>query len=1003
MNSKEIFIQLNKINFALSDLQNDDLNNYSDKDQKKINSQIDEIVFKLNRKKEIFNEFTTNGQSKIKKKIGLKQLSNFNQIEESYKITIEKTGQIIYDLSRKRRFSKWEGAIEQLTGYSNDEFQKVHFSSFVKLIHPGDKKSFTKIHKEALKKIGHYYIEYRIKRKDGNYIYIQDNGVYILGKDNELRILGAIADISNRRNTEQLLLAKERSYRLLKDIAILSNKAPTNEEVLRTAMATISGYTKWPVGHAIIIYNNKYHFKFPQSYWYPATSVRYNDMIKNGENSHIPELKPIHIKAIIEKKAIWVSNIESITNYNLGEKSIKLGLKSLMILPVFIAGEVVSLIEMFSKKIEIGDEYLPDIMEQIGVQLGIIIERKTVEEDLKKLSMAIEQNHASVVITDINGIIEYTNPKFTEVSGFSSEEAYGKKPGVLKSGLHNIDFYNQMWDTIKSGEIWQGEICNKKKNGQLYWEQMNISPIKNLKGEITHFVAVKDDITEKRQQAEELKHAKELAESANRSKSEFLANMSHEIRTPMNAVLGFSELLSTKIVDEQQRNYLESIKSSGKTLLTLINDVLDLSKVDAGQMILHNELIDPFLLFKDIEYLFSLKAKEKEIDFKIKTDLSLPIAIEIDEVRLRQIMINLIGNALKFTEKGFVTVTVQCKDRRSIENNDFIDIEIIVEDSGIGINKNFQEIIFMPFTQQDGQSTKKYGGTGLGLTITKRFVELLNGTILLESEPGKGSRFILLFKNVKASQQKLNATEINTINPHKIKFYPATILIADDVENNRKYLMGVLQDSGLKIIESQNGQETYELAELNRPQLIITDLKMPVFDGFELLQRLRNNPSLKQIPVIATTASASIEEHKKVQVHNFDGILIKPIQINDVFMELMRFLPHTIDVGEPIADSPENIAITAVADADIRTVKRILENDLYNIWKTFENQQPLSEVEDFAYMLRDLGKKYNLDILISFGNRLLTSINNFDVDAMLKTLKDYTRLLATFKVVNEEE
>jgi len=1003
MNPEEIIVQLKKIDSDLLRIQNVDLNNYSDKDFNKLDSKIDKLVLKLNHQKEIINEFKTKDEVKNNKKIGKNKQTNYSQIEERYKITIEKTGQIIYDLSRRKRFAKWEGAIEQLTGFSKDEFRTINFTSFIKLIHPGDKKIFTKIHREAQKKVDHYYIEYRIRKKDGKYIYIQDSGVYLLDQDNELCIVGAIADISNRRSTELLLLEKERSSRLLKDIAILSNKAPTNEEVLRTAMATISSYTKWPVGHAIVIYNNKYHFKLPQSYWFPPANGRFKDLILTGENSHIPELKPIHIKAIIEKKAIWISNLENINNYYLGEQALKLGLKSLMIIPIFIAGEVVSLIEMFSRKTEIGDEYLPDIMEQIGVQLGIIIERKTAEEDLKKLSMAIEQNHASVVITDIDGIIEYTNPKFTLVSGYSAEEAYGKKPGVLKSGLHNNDFYKHMWNTIKSGEIWQGEICNKKKNGQFYWEQVNISPIKNFKGEITHFVAVKDDITEKRQQAIELKQAKEIAESANRSKSEFLANMSHEIRTPMNAVLGFAELLSTKITDEQQRNYLESIKSSGKTLLTLINDVLDLSKVEAGQMILHNELIDPFLLFKDIEYLFSLKAKEKGLDFKIKTDLSLPIAIEIDEVRIRQIMINLIGNAIKFTEKGFVMVSVLCKDRRSIGNSDFVDIEIVVEDNGIGINKKFQEIIFMPFTQQDGQNTKKYGGTGLGLTITKRFVELLSGTISLESEPGKGSRFKVLLKDVKSSQQKLNATEINTIDPRKLKFFPSTVLIADDVDNNRKYMMGVLQDTGLKVIESQNGQETYDLAEIHKPQLIITDLKMPVFDGFELLRRLRNHPALKHIPVIATTASASVEEHKKVLVHNFDGILIKPIQINDVFMELMRFLPHTVDIEEQSNGSSENIAITAIADADIRTVKRILENDIYNIWKTFETQQPLSEVEDFAYTLRNLGKKYNLDILISFGNRLLTSINNFDVDTMLKTLKDYPRLLTTFNVVNEDE
>jgi PAS domain S-box-containing protein len=622
-----------------------------------------------------------------------------------------------------------------------------------------------------------------------------------------------------------------------------------------------------------------------------------------------------------------------------------------------------------------------------------------------------------IYLKDTHSKFIITNKTHAEHLGLSSaNDLIGKSDNDFYSKEFATKYLSDDKLVLESGNpLYDIEEVSIDSNGLRRWLSTSKIPVKNEKGETIGIFGIGRDITDRKLAQvllddkeksidfeNELRLAKEAAENANKAKSEFLANMSHEIRTPMNAILGFAELLSLKINDEQQRSYLDSIKSSGKTLLTLINDVLDLSKIDAGKMMMQKEYIDPFLLFKDLEYLFSLKAREKGLDFRVDTDLSLPIGIEMDEVRLRQIMINLIGNAVKFTDKGYVKVNVHCISQSVQDNFNFVDMEIIIEDSGIGFSKTFQKQMFRPFTQQDGQNTKKYGGTGLGLSITKRLIDLLNGTIELESEPGKGSIFKIIFKNLKTSGKKPDNTNLLTINPKWIKFKPATVVLADDVEVNRKYFVGILQDTNIKILESSNGPDTYELVLKIKPNIVITDLKMPGYDGFELLKRLRNNSDLMDIPVIATTASASIEEREKVNVHNFDGILIKPIQVNDVFMELMRILPHEIIEEKPNEDFYGNIAISAISDSDMRTAILILENDLTTVWKSFEVQQPLGEVEDFAYKLRDLGKNYNLDILISYGNRLLTSINNFDIDAMLKTLKEYPKLLATFKVINED-
>jgi len=935
----------------------------------------------------------------LEKKV-LERTAEISTSKERYRITIEKTGQVIYDYSLNSNTVSWRGAIKKVTGYTNEEFEKISANDFIKLIHPGDRETYITKRDEALNDLKSFYLEYRFKKKNGSFIYIQDNGVYISDHNEGLKMMGAIADISNRKFAEVLLKTQERSSRILKDITVKANEAKTAEEVLKSTMALISSYTYWPIGH-VIFYNNKYLLDKPKSLWYSSTPEKYSNLMKTYEKVDNLMMSPIHVKAMVDKKTQWIKNFKYKTDYPLCNEALKFGLESLIVFPVFISGEAVALIEFFSEQKVISDENMPYLLEQIGIQIGNTLERKITQEELIKLSSAVEQSHASIVITNTDGIIEYTNKKFTEVSGYPMEEILGKYPSIVKSGVHDKVFYKELWDTIKSGKIWQGEICNRKKSGLYYWEHVNISPIKNLNGAITHFVAVKDDVTYRKQAEEELKLAKDTAELASRSKSEFLANMSHEIRTPMNSILGFAELLNTKISDEQQRSYLDSIKGSGKSLLTLINDVLDLSKIEAGRMILHTELVDPFLLFKDIEYLFSLKAKEKGLDFSTELDGSLPIGFEVDEVRLRQIMINLLGNAIKFTDKGFVKAQVQCINKHALNNENYVDLKIEVKDSGIGINKEFQDVMFKPFTQQDGQSTKKYGGTGLGLTITKRLVELLNGSISLESEPGKGSCFTVLLKDIKTSHQKIDTTEIITIDPRKITFKPATILIADDVENNRKFLSSVLQDTGLTIIVSRDGLETYELAQVKKPDLIITDLKMPVLNGFDLLKKFRKNPQLKNIPVIATTASASIEERDRLKVHNFDGILIKPIQINDVFLELIRFLPHTISEEEPLADMPKNNNLKINSNKILNAVKPYLEKEYYNMWKTFENQQPLSEVEEFAYKIKDLGKKFNIEELVRFGNRLLTSINNFDIDTMLKILKEYPALAHSILNVNE--
>jgi len=363
-----------------------------------------------------------------------------------------------------------------------------------------------------------------------------------------------------------------------------------------------------------------------------------------------------------------------------------------------------------------------------------ITEQKLAQEKILKLSKGIEQSSSTIVITDLNGKIEYVNPAFSETTGYSEVDAIGQNPRVLKSGLMSVAFYQDLWKTISLGNVWRGELQNKKKDGSLYWEWATITAIKNDKGIITNFIAIKEDITERKKMQEELIEAKEKAEESDRLKSAFLSNMSHEIRTPLNSIIGFSELLGDPDFDQEQKNeFIQTIVDNGNNLLVIISDIMDFSMLEARQMKIRKEVISTKKLLNELVNDFSKKANKKGIKFRSDHSQNNPdIQIESDLYRIKQIFNNLIGNALKFTKQGFVEIGYQLKD-------DVVTFH--VKDTGIGIDPDYHQSIFERFRQVDLAKTRKYGGNGLGLAISKNLVELLGGTIWIESEPDKFSNF----------------------------------------------------------------------------------------------------------------------------------------------------------------------------------------------------------------------------------------------------------------------
>jgi signal transduction histidine kinase/DNA-binding response OmpR family regulator len=493
--------------------------------------------------------------------------------------------------------------------------------------------------------------------------------------------------------------------------------------------------------------------------------------------------------------------------------------------------------------------------------------------------------------------------------------------------------------------------------------------------------------------ARELEIARREAESASRAKSEFLANMSHEIRTPLNAILGFSQLMTSLVTDEKQLGYLESIKIAGKSLLTLINDILDLSKIEAGMMEIRNDAVNLALLFHEIEQIFAAKCLEKGIDFIVRVNDRIPPALNLDEIRLRQVLLNLVGNAVKFTDKGHVILTVNGVYKSSERKR--ADLVISVEDTGFGIPENQYGAIFESFRQQSVDISKKYGGTGLGLSICDKLVRMMKGEILVNSEEGSGSVFTVWFYDVEVSSAAPEKQTAEALDVDEIVFDDGRVLVVDDVESNRQVLSAFLSKTALKALMAENGQEGILLAQEFVPDIIFMDIKMPGIDGLEATRRLRETETFAKTPIIALTAMGKTPEFSQDQDPGFSGYLTKPIDLGSFFKELMRFLPF--QQRKRRNTDADTIELTALSTPIVRRAEliEVMESDITRqVAELKGGVMKISAVTDLGEQLIALGGSHGVSTLSSYGQRLLDYGQTFDIARIDKILARFPDLMA---------
>jgi PAS domain S-box-containing protein len=484
---------------------------------------------------------------------------------------------------------------------------------------------------------------------------------------------------------------------------------------------------------------------------------------------------------------------------------------------------------------------------------------------------------------------------------------------------------------------------------------------------------VKDRTIELEEANKTIVISKEKAEKAARIKTEFLANMSHEIRTPMNAVIGFSEILSKKVTDPVHKEFVNSIKSSGKTLLGIINDILDLSKLEAGKLEIQPEPVNINSLTNEIKTLFDIRAKEKNLDLIVEISKDIPEYLVLDELRIKQVLINLISNAIKFTIEGFVKLSIITEDIRENET----DIIISVKDSGIGISSEDRLKIFQAFHQKEGQITKDFGGTGLGLAISSQIVNLLKSEIKVESQLNEGSCFYFTLKNVVISKglpQKENKTELNI---DEIKFRGSKVLVVDDIEKNRTLIKTFLIDSNLKIFEAKNGLEGIQKSIEVEPDLILMDIKMPGIDGNEAFKRLRKMPQFKETPIIAITASLHI---KNIE-NKFNDVLYKPIDLDKLVFMLIKYLPHKKNKLQTTTKENSESVLFDVAKLENDQLFDF-KSEFKELVETLRNRKSHKATSELSNKLISLGIKNGLESFTIIGEKLSIAIKSFNVSSI---------------------
>jgi PAS domain S-box-containing protein len=699
-------------------------------------------------------------------------------------------------------------------------------------------------------------------------------------------VYGSIEETVRQRTRE--LEATSASMHLLQTVAAAANEATAVEEALQIAVDRVCAYTGWEIGHAYLVSQETGTKLEPTNVWHLSDESRFGAFMDAARTTRFAPSGSFAGRVVAAGGPVSFVDIAGDADFRRAGEAQRVGLVAAHGFPVLVGKEAKAVLEFFSTRHEAPAPALLDLMADIGTQLARVIERTRAEEALRegeaRIRLLLDSTAEAIYGIDIFGICTFCNTACVKALGFEHEsEIRGKN---MRDLVHHtlpdggryatVDF--RVYEAVETGAgthvedevLWRADGTSFPAE---YWSY----PLwrnGQLVGAVVTFV----DITDRKRAEEELRAAKEAAESANRSKSTFLANMSHELRTPLNAIIGYSEMLVEEAEDgglDSMIPDLRKIESAGRHLLELINSVLDLSKIEAGKMDLYYETIDIQAMVRDVTSIIQPLVEKNGNRFEVTVAPNVG-TMHADLTKVRQSLLNLLSNAAKFTSDGRVELDVR---RVAAGGGEWITLR--VTDTGIGLSKNQSERLFESFSQADASTTRKYGGTGLGLAISRKFCRMMGGDIAVASEPGMGSTFMI----------RLPASALDTAGDQPDPQVPVpdgatTVLVVDDDPAARDMLNRVLAKEGYRVALAAGGDEGLRLARALRPDVITLDVMMPNMDGWAVVSALKADPELADIPVIMVSM---IEDKNLGFALGVEDYLCKPIDRDRLLSVVSRF------------------------------------------------------------------------------------------------------------------
>ncbi len=937
-----------------------------------------------------FNEIIIVAHDITQQKIGQEQLE---KSEKRYRELTESLPEMICEVDTRGILTYANKFAIDRFGYSREEVLNDQFpilDIFPKNIKDQVAKNIELIlkHGESIPR------EYLVLTKSGETFPVIVYTTAIVEQEEVVGLRGVMFDITTRKNQELEIHNNLQQQEILSKISMNYNTLEAFDKKTNDAICTVGEHLQ--VSRVYIFEDSEEGLFTSNTYEWCNSGVK----AQVNELQKIPYTLIPSWKLFLERDGIiYCENIEELPQ-DLIEILEPQEIKSILVLPLLAHGNIFGFIGFDECKSN--RKWRKSEIELLRTIANIISNnflRQRIQNELVK-----REKENRIIINSIPDVIIHADSE-GKIIALKSAQSSNLLNLIKGDNVQDINtafskklaplFSNAISECLEKNE-YQFEFKN------LNWEEIEYFEARLVKLNEEEVLIIIRDVTVSKENEKQLEIAKNKAEEISKMKSEFLANVSHEIRTPLNAILGFSQWLHENTELHLHKEYLTSIINSGRNLLDVINNILDLSKLESGTMDIDLSPMNYLEIISDIKLGFQKDLEKKGLNFKITIEESVPDYIFMDELRFYQIIFNLVSNAIKFTNKGYIHVLAHAT---RTEVDDEVDLIISIEDTGIGIKDELQKKIFESFTQQYGESNRHYDGTGLGLAIVDGLLHKLNGSVQVKSVEGKGTTFILTFSDIKIYkpddkqvQRKKDTAGLKTISK------PCTIMVVDDIRFNIEVLKALINSEYVKFIEADNGTMALTKLGIEKPDLIFMDIRMPGLDGYEVTRIIKSEESLKHIPVIAFSAS-TIKSRSDFIAHLFDDFLQKPIFKKEVMDMLIKYLPNHFKQLPNEAEVPvindELMSVECLQKLEV--VIPELEGKYSEIWEKLKGSLVIYEIEDFKNQLFEFATHNNCPLVLKYCSELGMGLQTFDIELIDAKVKEYPLVIDRLKSLAEQK